>query len=259
MLRSNSSASLRRSKSRASLLLAVVVAIVAVWFAQPDEEPTNQADIPAASNQARGSAFEALTNLPVKEPGSAAGYDRAEFGPEWTDNADVEWGHNGCDTRSDLVRISLQDLVVKEGTQGCVPLSGTLLDPYTGEQMSFERGQDSASLIHVDHLVSLSDAWQSGAQHLSTAQRRDLANDPLNLWAVSGSENMSKGDRNAAEWLPSYLPSRCPMVAAQIAVKAKYRLSINTEEAEAMHRVLRECPDLQLPAESESYLPRLVP
>lgn len=61
--------------------------------------------------------------------------------------------------------------------------------------MPFVRGTDSASQIHVDHVASLSNLWQTGAQQLDAEQRQNVANDPLNLWAVSGSQNMAKGGR----------------------------------------------------------------
>ncbi|MEV4125631.1 HNH endonuclease family protein [Nocardia sp. NPDC049707] len=48
------------------------------------------------------------------------------------------------------------------------------------------RGPQTSDDVQIDHVVALSDAWQTCAQQLSEEHRRDLANDPLNLRAVDG-------------------------------------------------------------------------
>ena len=102
--------------------------------------------------------------------------------------------------------------------------------------------------MQIDHLVALSDAWQKGAQRLSAEQRRQLANDPLNLMAADGSLNASKGDGDAATWLPPHKKFRCTYVARQVAVKHSYNLWVTSAERDAMRRVLSTCPDKKLPA-----------
>jgi hypothetical protein len=95
--------------------------------------------------------------------------------------------------------------------------------------------------VQIDHVVALSDAWQTGAQQLSANQREQLANDPLELLAVDGPANQQKSDGDAATWLPPNKPFRCQYVARQIAVKAKYMLWVTAAEKEAMQRVLASC------------------
>lgn len=207
-----------------------------------------------------GPAAAALEELPVREPAPLVEeYDRDLFGPRWSDDVQVEGGRNGCDTRNDVLRRDLEALTVEPGTQGCVALSGTLTDPYTGAQLPFERGEDTGSQIHIDHLVALSNAWQTGAQDLDEQTRTDLANDPLNLWAVDGAQNMAKSDDDAAEWLPTEVSAQCDLVAAQIAVKTAYDLWVTQPEAEAMRDVLDRCPDQQLPTRAEARPPRTTP
>ncbi|MBY4576322.1 deoxyribonuclease, partial [Gordonia paraffinivorans] len=75
------------------------------------------------------------------------GYDRALFGQQWSDDVNVEGGHNGCDTRNDILRRDLTDITVKPGTRGCVVLSGTLHDAYTGKTIPFVRGQGTSSAV----------------------------------------------------------------------------------------------------------------
>ncbi len=158
-------------------------------------------------------------------------------------------------TRNDVLRRDLAGLVVQSGTQGCVALTGTLPDPYTGQDLPFVRGEDSGSQIHIDHIVSLSNAWQTGAQQLSSEQRENFANDPLNLWAVDGGANQAKSDGDAATWLPPNKAIRCEMVAHQVAVKADYGLWVTPPEAEAIARVLGDCPGEPVPTSSQWATP----
>ena len=154
-------------------------------------------------------------------------------------------GHNGCDTRNDILRRDLQAVVIKPGSNGCTVLSGVLHDPYTNTTIHFNR--DNGDAVQIDHMVSLSDAWQTGAQNLTRAARTNLANDPLELLAVSGSANEQKGDADAASWLPPNKAFRCPFVARQVAVKVRYHLWVTPAEHDAIARVLATCPSQALP------------
>ncbi|HEY7857578.1 MAG TPA: HNH endonuclease family protein [Candidatus Nanopelagicales bacterium] len=200
--------------------------------------PTAHPSPPAGT----GTALAALRHLPVKGRAPKTGYARLQFGPAWADT-----DHNGCDTRNDILRRDLHAIVLKPGTQGCVVLTGILRDPYGGSVISFQRGVQTSQLVQIDHVVALSDAWQTGAQQLSAATRLLFANDPLELLAVSGSLNEQKEDGDAATWLPpdrSYWPA---YVARQIAVKTKYHLWVTAAEAAAMTRVLLRAPSTPLP------------
>ena len=181
-------------------------------------------------------ALAQLETLPVKGRGPKTGYSRDEFGPAW---ADVD--RNGCDTRNDILARDLQSETFKPGTQDCVVLTGTLADRYTGTTISFVRGNTTSSDVQIDHIVALSDAWQKGARQLSADQRRQLANDPLNLMAADGPTNSAKGDKDAATWLPPNKAFRCEYVARQTAVKAKYQLWVTPAEHDAIAGILDAC------------------
>lgn len=144
-------------------------------------------------------------------------------------------------TLSDILRRDLTNVTVKAGTKGCQVTSGTLNDPYTGQVINFTRGQETSKAVQIDHVVALSDAWQTGAQGLDGATRTAFANDPENLLAVDGPANQQKGDGDAATWLPSNTSYRCTYVAKQIQVKAKYGLWVKQAEKDAMQRVLSNC------------------
>jgi hypothetical protein len=196
---------------------------------------------PSADTAAR-QALAVLAALPVKGRAPKTGYSRDQFGPAWTDDTVVAGGHNGCDTRNDILRRDLTGVVVKPNTRGCVVLRGRLADPYTGRVIEFARGERTSIAVQIDHVVALSDAWQTGAQQLSPDERVDLANDPRELLAVDGPTNEAKGDGDAATWLPPRRGFRCAYVARQVMVKRAYRLWVTPAERDAMRRVLQSCP-----------------
>ncbi|WP_456824129.1 HNH endonuclease family protein [Cellulomonas sp. P5_E12] len=173
----------------------------------------------------------ALAQLEVRGRAPTTGYTRERFGQAW---ADVD--RNGCDTRNDVLR---RDLVAPV-TEGCVVLSGTLDDPYTGVPIAFARGPSSAD-VQIDHVVALSDAWQTGAQSWTPAQRQAFANDPANLLAVDGPANQDKGAGDAATWLPPNRGYRCVYALRQVRVKASYGLWVTAAERDALDRELGRC------------------
>lgn len=200
--------------------------------------------IPSASaaESVPGVALAVLETLPVKGRAPKTGYSRDAFGQRW---ADVD--RNGCDTRNDILKRDLTSIIYKPGTRNCVVLSGTLTDRYSGEMINFVRGNVSSMEVQIDHVVALSNSWQTGAFKLSIAQRTALANDPLNLFAVKGKLNLQKSDGDAATWVPPLKSFRCAYVAQQIAVKAKYALWVVAPEKAAMSAILAQCPTQQVP------------
>ena len=187
-------------------------------------------------------AVAVLETLAVKGRAPKTGYERSQFGPTWSD---VD--RNGCDTRNDILYRDLTSIKYKDGTKECVVLSGVLIDPYSGEKISFVRGVGSSMDVQIDHVVALSNAWQTGAFKLTFEKRREFANDPLNLVAVKGRLNSQKGDGDAATWLPPRKDIRCAYVAQQIVVKAKYKLWVTPAEKAAMVALLAKCPGFKAP------------
>ncbi|MFW0786044.1 DUF1524 domain-containing protein [Gordonia sp. CPCC 206044] len=206
----------------------------------PGDDVSTAAPPPSPGVDANARALAALDTLPVKGRAPKTGYARDQFGQAWSDDVSVDDGHNGCDTRNDILRRDLVSVSLKPGS--CAVQSGTLHDPYTGTAIEFRRGP-SSSAVQIDHLVALSDAWQKGAQQLSAEQRRNLANDPRNLQATDGRTNQKKGDGDAATWLPPAKSYRCVYVARQIDVKGTYHLWVTPAEKSSMARILTRCGD----------------
>ena len=195
-----------------------------------------------AAEQQPGLATAVLETLPVKGRAPKTGYTRDQFGQAW---ADVD--RNGCDTRNDILKRDLTEIVYKPGTRNCVVASDSLVDRYSGELINFVRGNVTSMEVQIDHVVALSNAWQTGAFKLTIDQRKALANDPLNLFAVKGRLNSQKGDGDAATWLPPLKSFRCTYIAQQIAVKAKYSLWVVPPEKAAMVAILAKCPGQKIP------------
>ena len=186
-------------------------------------------------------AASVLDSLAVKGRAPKTGYTRAQFGQPW---ADVD--RNGCDTRNDILARDLTNLTFKPKTRDCVVLTGTLIDPYSGKQIDFVKGNTTSTEVQIDHVVALGNAWVTGAFKLTSEKRLELANDPMNLLAVQGRLNSQKQDGDAATWLPPLKSYRCTYVAKQIAVKAKYGLWVTAPEKAAMKSILAKCPNFPI-------------
>ena len=219
--------------SRWEIRIATLIGAIVVGFTPPAT---------TAAEQQPGLATAVLETLSVKGRAPKTGYTRAQFGQAW---ADVD--RNGCDTRNDMLKRDLTEIVYKAGTRNCVVASGVLVDRYSGETINFVRGNVTSMEVQIDHVVALSNAWQTGAFKLSADQRKALANDPMNLFAVKGRLNSQKGDGDAATWLPPLKSFRCTYIAQQIAVKAKYSLWVVAPEKAAMSAILAKCPTQKVP------------
>jgi hypothetical protein len=222
-------------------MIAVIIIALGLGLALFFHPNMQQLSVQAPeTNQITGSAVDALNTLEVKGRAAKTGYARTQFGDGW-----VTVG--GCDTRNLILKRDLKNVVIDDA---CKVLRGTLNDPYTGKMIEFKRGADTSDDVQIDHVVALSDAWQTGAQQLTMDKRIELANDPLELLAVDGAANQQKSDADAATWLPPNKAFRCQYVARQIAVKKKYTLWVTGAEKDAIVRVLSACPGQALPGDN---------
>ena len=184
-------------------------------------------------------ALTALNKLEVKGRAPKTGYTRSQF-PHWSDP-----DRNGCDARNDTLKRDLTNITFKAGTRDCKVIAGQLLDPFSGKVLTFST---TKVVIDIDHVVALSNAWQTGAAYFDKNTRLLIANDPINLLAVDAKLNRQKGDGDAATWLPPNKSFRCEYVARQVAVKSKYKLWVTEPEKVAITNILSSCVDQKLPA-----------
>lgn len=222
---------------RARRLIAAVILLggISAWLVMSpqsyEQEPVSE---PAAAVSSDGSplAAEILSKLETKGRAPKTGYARTEFYNGWP-NVD------GCSLRQKIIRREMGDTAVMDS---CDVIAGEYTEPYTGSYEKFYQKSDFSKKVQIDHIVALSNAWQTGAQYKTADERYAMATDPLNLIAADASANMTKGDGDAATWLPPNKAFRCEYVARQISVKYKYVLWVTAAEREAMENILQKCP-----------------
>ncbi len=116
---------------------------------------------------------------------------------------------------------------------------GGIYGPYTGRRFADKYSTD------IEHMIAVSEAHDSGLCRADTATRRRFSEDLMNLTLASPEVNRrAKRHYDAAEWLPD--KNRCWFAGRVIAVRKKYRLTIDTRERQALERVLRQCTSLVL-------------
>lgn len=157
------------------------------------------------------------------------GYDRDKFN-HWVD-AD----HDGCDTRREVL---IAEARVKPTiTPDCDLRGGRWFSYYDGQ-----RTRDDSS-FDIDHLVPLAEAWDSGARRWNSDTRERFANDlrdRRSLVAVTASSNRSKSDQDPREWMPRPV-ARCRYVREWVAVKTRWRLTVDRREKRTLIRTARNC------------------
>lgn len=216
---------------------------------QATPSPTSSAEVAAPSPEASTPSVDASSSkalavaqgLQVRGRAPDTNYSREAFGSAWRD---VD--RNGCDTRNDILQRDFTTTIFKSGTGDCKVIGGTWTDPYSNESYTFDEAPSGAQ---IDHVVSLKNAWQMGADQWSDDMRVEFANDPLNLRVTIASLNQQKSDSNAASWLPPFKPGRCNFIATQVAVKAKWNLYVTESEKEVFLAILSkpECQETKLP------------
>ena len=190
----------------------------------PTVEPAEQATL-------ENTLLTQLGSLRIEPEYEATPYDRSEF-PHWDDE-----DGDGMNTRLEILSLE------KVGNVGWY-------SRWDGEWYAGEGGL-SAPRFDIDHIVSLKEAWRSGADEWSTSDKDTFADDMLNLTAVTASSNRSKGAKDASEWLPSEASGKCYLLIRVIQVKTKWSLSIDQDEYTALKELTESCgpriPDIPSP------------
>lgn len=224
-------------RRRFVLMCITCIVVVGGLFISGTLQPISTTSNNSVTTAIDSPALSALATLSLKGRAPKTNYARTQFGDGWTTTG-------GCDTRNVILHRDLTNTVIDTN---CTITKGTIDDPYTGKVIEFTRGSSSSSAVQIDHVVALSDAWQTGAQQLGTDTRISMANDPLELLAVDGPANQQKSDGDTATWLPSNKAFRCQYVARQIAVKQKYSLWVTQPEHDVMQSTLGSCAGQALP------------
>ena len=188
----------------------------------PDETPATQAPVTQAPTTQAPTTPPPAPSDPVGlriEPEHVGGYDRDLFA-DWYD-AD----RDGCNTRKEvLIAESLDPVQIGSG---CSISGGRWFSIYDNVETT------DSSKFDIDHMVPLSEAWDSGAWNWNADQRKHFANDldqPFFLIAVTASSNRSKSDRDPAQWMPPNAGYHCTYVRIWIEIKRAWDLSVDQAE-----------------------------
>jgi hypothetical protein len=219
--------------------IAVVVAWQVVGSSGERAQFVAQADIPTVA--AGVDVLAGIAEVPARIRGHD--YRRDAFGDTWTDDNPAPGGHNGCDTRNDILDRDLIDktyVSIKRCPNAVA--SGTLHDPYTNATVPFVRGAQVGAAVQIDHIVPLALAWDLGARSWTDDMRVRFANDPANLLAVDGPANQDKGDKEPATWMPPNHAFWCQYAVQFANVLRGYGLAVDTPSAAVLRDAAATCP-----------------
>jgi hypothetical protein len=223
-----------------TVALAVVVAFQVMTTSGERTPFVAQADIPTVAPGV--DVLAGIAELPLRI--RSHDYHRDAFGDTWTDDNPAAGGHNGCDTRNDILDRDLVDktyVSIKRCPNAVA--TGTLHDPYTNATVAFVRGAQVGAAVQIDHIVPLALAWDLGARNWPDDMRLRFANDPANLLAVEGQANQDKGDQEPADWMPPNAAFRCQYAIQFIAVLRGYGLPVDAPSVPVLRDAAATCPN----------------
>ncbi len=171
-----------------------------------------------------------VRELPVADENTSP-YDRdLRFG-DWID-ADGDCQN----TRQEV--LASEGIGVAFSASGCTVIAGRWGSFYDNNTYT------SPAQLQVDHMVPLSEAWDSGAQNWTQARRVAFANDlgvPYALNNIEASLNQARSDSGPEEWMPP--ANQCRYIGIWTALKHRWQLNVDPAEREALLRWADACPN----------------
>ena len=175
-------------------------------------------------------------------------YDRDYFGYP------TDLDSDGCDTR-DEVLIADSQVPVTIGTSLCDVTAGQWYSPYDGVLT------DNPSDVQIDHVVALSEAWDSGANQWDQAIAIEFGNavgSDDNLQVASRASNLGKSDYDPAEWLPDNTDAICWYVTTWSQIKLDWDLAMDATEYTTITSILANCTTTESAAPANVIENRIV-
>jgi hypothetical protein len=208
----------------ATLLATLATALMTcvLTLATPSPAGATPPGIPTATT-----ARSELAALTVAAWTHTTTYDRDLF-PTWDTISGT------CDTRETVLKRDGTGVTVNSA---CTATSGTWHSPYDGATWT------AASDLDIDHVVTLKNAWESGAWAWTTSKRESYANDLTDpqLIAVTDNVNESKGDRSPDAWKPPLTSYYCTYARMWVRVKYVWMLTVTSAEKGALTSMLATC------------------
>ena len=166
---------------------------------------------------------------------TSSSYERKTFG-SWKRNLNK----NGLNTRHDVLQeeslIPVTYKLIGKYKKRKQIISGKWKDLYTGEVYYL------ANKLEIDHVVSVKEAWLSGACKWSEKKKRTFYNDlknPHHLIAIASKTNRSKGDLDIVYWLPTQENFVKEYLKMWVSVKRKWKLFIDKKEQQVLTKYLK--------------------
>jgi hypothetical protein len=103
----------------------------------------------------------------------------------------------------------------------------------------------SIPVLSVANVVTVREAWESGAWAWSASKRRSFINDRADvsvLALVIAASSRQRGDKDPAGWMPSTNANSCAYLSNWVAVKTKWGLAMDQRELTAVKSAfVRQC------------------
>ena len=183
---------------------------------------------PPSQPPARPRLADLLALIVVADESHHDTYDRDTWS-HWNTGADPD---DGLNTRHEV--LAAQSVCAPVVASGAVR-SGCWHSVYDNAETT-----DPGDL-HIDHIVALAEAHQSGGHAWDAARRELFANDPSGLVAVTAATNMAKSADDPSQWMPPHQGAHCDYLVAWTAVKAAWGLTMDTREHTAIANRVNEC------------------
>lgn len=130
---------------------------------------------------------------------------------------------------------SVEDIIVAN-------MGGIVYGPYTGRIFENDKKTD------IEHILSTSEAHDSGLCAASPEVRKQFATDPLNLTLAAPEVNRcnpgGKCGFDAAEWMPE--KNKCWFSNRIVELRQKYKLTIDINEARTLENTLSNCESFEM-------------
>ena len=103
----------------------------------------------------------------------------------------------------------------------------------------------SVAAISVANIVTVREAWQSGAWTWNASKRKSFMNDRADLTVlalVRATNALQRGDKDPADWVPGTSSNTCTYLRSWVAVKSKWGLAMDQREFNSVKTAfVRQC------------------
>ena len=152
-----------------------------------------------------------------------------------------------------VVAISVSSVAVAQprsndsATLGQLTTMNVATERTVGFRQSLFTGSANRSIpvMSVANIVTVREAWESGAWAWSASKRRSFVNERADvsiLALVLANSSQQRGDKDPAGWMPSTNANTCAYLSNWVSVKTKWGLAMDQREFTAVKSVfVRQC------------------